>query len=554
MPFPFARIYHLFLLLSAIGIILLARLFYLQIFISDDLAALGLLGRVQEVKMVSLRGDILARNGEKLTNSIEQYNLTIFPGKYYEKEGQVEELSKILSRDSEDLKREIKSIVKPKVIAENLSEDIIKKINQLGLDGFIISKAKVRYGENIANHIVGYINKSDNKGVSGIEYLYDDILKVADEEYVAALIDARSELIPGLSYKKLHLPEPYGNNDVRLTIDYGIQKKVEEILDENKVHKAAVVVMNPKTGEILSMVSRPNFMPGKIEDYFSAEDSPLLNRAVSSYQPGSVFKLVVAAAALEKDIVKPKEVFNDDGFIDVDGIIFRGWDEKSGKRKLTFEEAIAYSSNPVLIQVGLKLGFENLKLFAQKFGFGNRTDLNFPNETLGNLPTNDQYHRGELANFSIGQGKCEVTPLQMACFTSAIANDGSIPSPKLVIEINNRHGDSIKMIKTKESKKIFSSKTAKILKDMMLGVTSYGTGQAAYVKEGGSAGKTGSAETGKVNEKGKSINHAWFVGFAPFDEPEYTVVVFVEDGMSGGNIAAPLFRQIIESIEKAEVT
>lgn len=124
----------------------------------------------------------------------------------------------------------------------------------------------------------------------------------------------------------------------------------------------------------------------------------------------------------------------------------------------------------------------------------------------------------------------------------------------MVIEINNRHGDSIKMIKTKESKKIFSSKTAKILKDMMLGVTSYGTGQAAYVKEGGSAGKTGSAETGKVNEKGQSINHAWFVGFAPFDEPEYTVVVFVEDGMSGGNIAAPLFRQIIESIEKAEVT
>ena len=128
MPFPFARIYHLFLLLSAIGIILLARLFYLQIFISDDLAALGLLGRVQEVKMVSLRGDILARNGEKLTNSIEQYNLTIFPGKYYQKEGQVEELSKILSRDSEELKREIKSIVKPKVIAENLSEDIIKKL------------------------------------------------------------------------------------------------------------------------------------------------------------------------------------------------------------------------------------------------------------------------------------------------------------------------------------------------------------------------------------------------------------------------------------------
>lgn len=550
MPFPFARIYHLFLLLATVGIILLARLFYLQVVISDDLAALGLLGRVQEVKMISLRGDILARNGEKLTNSIEQYNLTIFPGKYCNEEGQLDALSKILNKNTEILRSEIKALMKPKVIAENLSEDTVKQINQLDMQGVVVSKAKARYGENIANHVVGYINKSDNKGVSGIEFLYDDVLKVADEEYLAALIDARSELIPGLRYKKLHLPEPYGNNDVRLTLDYGIQKKVNQILDENKVHKAAVVVMDPKTGEILAMVSRPDFMSGQIENYFSVEDSPLLNRAISSYQPGSVFKLVVAAAALEKHIIKPKEVFNDDGFINVDGIIFRGWDEKSGKRKLTFEEAIAYSSNPVLIQVGLKLGLDNLRSFAQTAGFGSLTDLDFPNETPGNLPKNNQYHRGELANFSIGQGKCEVTPLQMACFTSAIAHEGLMPSPKIVIQVNDRYGNSIEVIKEKESKQIFSSQTAKLLKEMMLGVTTYGTGQAAYIKDGGSAGKTGSAETGKVNEKEQSINHAWFVGFAPFDQPKYTVVVFVEDGMSGGNIAAPLFRQIVESIEK----
>ena len=550
MPFPFARIYHLFILFLVVGILLLGRLVYLQAFVSHELAALGLLGRVQEVKMVALRGDILARDGELMTNSTEQYNLTVFPGKYSQENAGVVAVANLLHIDIATLSEEINHLAKPKIIAANLPENAVDTIREWDLNGFVVTKSKARYGQNVANHVIGYINKSDNQGVSGIEKLYDDVLSVVDEEYLAALIDARSELIPGLSYKKLHLPQSYGNNDVRLTIDYTIQKKVEQVLDRNEIHKAAVVVMEPKSGEILAMVSRPDFLPNEIEDSFHQADSPLLNRAISSYQPGSVFKLVVAAAALEKNIVTPEDVFTDEGFINVDGIVFRGWDEKIGKRKITFEEAIADSSNPVLIQVGLKLGLENLKSFAASSGFGSNTNLAFPNETAGNLPDGDRYHHGELANFSIGQGKCEVTPLQMACFTSAIVNDGVMPMPRIVLEVNNRKGELIETAKKSEAKRLFSLKTAKELQAMMLGVTKHGTGQAAYVANGGSAGKTGSAETGKFNAQGKSINHAWFVGFAPYEEPKYTVVVFVEDGMSGGNVAAPLFREIIERIQK----
>jgi len=313
--------------------------------------------------------------------------------------------------------------------------------------------------------------------------------------------------------------------------------------------KVAVIVLRPATGEILAMASRPNFDANHLDSYLNQSSAPLLNRAISAYQPGSVFKLVAAAAALEKGIVHPGDQFFDPGYIEVNHLRFKGWDyDKGGRGQLNFTEALAYSSNPVLIEIGLKLGAENLISYAEKLGFGHRTNLNFDGESEGFLPPVESITPGELANLTIGQGKLEATPLQVVSLVATIANDGVKVNPYLISKLTNADNVVIKNFIPSTGIRVLSKKTAGQMQEMMTAVTQFGTGQAANLEGVGAAGKTGSAETGRVNASGQSINHAWFAGYAPIKKPQFAVVVFVEEGMSGGDVAAPIFSEIMKDI------
>jgi peptidoglycan glycosyltransferase/penicillin-binding protein 2 len=188
------------------------------------------------------------------------------------------------------------------------------------------------------------------------------------------------------------LADNSGPSHVVLSIDSRVQKIVENVMDQ-QVDKGAVVVLRPGTGEILAMASRPAFDANNLGEYLGRATAPLLNRAVAAYQPGSVFKLAVAAAALEEQVVRPEEKFYDPGYIDVNGLRFKGWDYEKGERgTLTFAEAMAYSSNPVLIQVGMRLGAAKLIDYAGRFGFGRRPGLGFDGEADGNLPAPDSVY------------------------------------------------------------------------------------------------------------------------------------------------------------------
>jgi cell division protein FtsI/penicillin-binding protein 2 len=374
--------------------------------------------------------------------------------------------------------------------------------------------------------------------------MYDEILRGSQPEYVAAMVDASQQLIPGLGYKKLHIAEGTGPSNIVLTIDTRIQKIVESIMDKN-INKGAVVVMRPSTGEILAMASRPNFDANNLGDYLASDTAPFLNRALAAYQPGSVFKLVLAAAALENKIVKPQDTFFDPGYVDVNNVRIKGWDfEKGARGTISFTDAIAYSSNPVVINVGLKLGADELITYAKRLGFGHKTKLDFDGEADGNLPTAESLYPGDLANLSIGQGFLEATPLQVASLIGTIVNDGIKVGPCLVSRFTTPDGVVIKNYPLSRGTRVLDKQTAVQLREMMTAVTRYGTGQEAYVEKSGSAGKTGSAETGHFDKSGKSLSHAWFAGYAPLDNPAYVIVVFVEDGMSGGDVAAPIFREI----------
>ncbi|CQR74043.1 Stage V sporulation protein D [Sporomusa ovata DSM 2662] len=555
MAYSSTRIFRLVLFFLILSSLLVMRLFYLQIIQGQQLALEGLNIRVQGLPVEIARGEILDCNRLPLTNTTQQYSLVVFPGQVeHTPLPLLRKLNAIVSLPSEQLEYFLQgnhTSEYPFRLAKDISSDTAKKINDLHIPGIIAIAEKNRYGQGmLASHILGYINSADNKGVSGIEGMYDELLRGNQPEYVAAIVDASQQIIPGLGYKRLKLSASNNETNIVLTIDKQIQQKVENCMDRTIV-KGAVVVMRPSTGEILAMASRPGFDANNLSRYLEQSSAPLLNRAISAYQPGSVFKLVVAAAALENKTVKMNDVLFDAGYIDVNNVRFQGWDYgETPKGYLTITEAMAHSSNPVFIEVALKLGAEKLIAMAAKFGYGSRTNLGFLGESEGNLPAADQLYPGDLANLAIGQGFCEATPVQVAQTVATIVNDGLKIEPYIVSLLTTPDGTIVKKFQAHPGIRVISRQTAERLRNMMLAVTQYGTGQAAYVEVFGSAGKTGSAETGRTSTNGKGINHAWFAGFTPFEHPKYVIVVFVEEGMSGSNVAAPIFRDIATEILK----
>lgn len=543
------RIYKTAIFFGMVSVLLMTRLFYLQVLDGERLTVMAIEGRVQEFMLAVPRGDILDRNGVLLTSNCQQYSLLIFPDQIKDVSAVKVLLASLTGRETTEIEKKILQEKKPFRLLGNMTEDMAHKIDTAHVPGVVVVSERLRYGTGLAAHVIGYINAADNQGVSGIEEMYDEILRGNDPEYIAAMVDAGQEIIPGLGYKRLHLENDMALSNVVLTLDTHLQSVVENVLDETHMKKGAVIILEPHTGEILAMASRPNFDANDLTRYFNDASSPLLNRAITAYQPGSVFKLLVAGAALDLAKTSPQEVFNDQGYIDVDHLRFKGWDYEQGPRgNITFTDAMAYSSNPVFIKIALRIGAEQMVSYAKKMGFGQKFAIGLSDEAAGNVPLAAQMYDGEIANFAIGQGTLEATPLQVAAMAATIVNDGTKVTPYLVSKYTQADGKTIKKYSPSRGNQVLSVKTARKLQDMMKAVTKYGTGKTAAVDEFGSAGKTGSAETGRRDSAGDSISHAWFVGYAPLDRPQYVMVVFVEDGMSGGEVAAPIFREIMENI------
>lgn len=535
-------------LFLGITLLLIVRLAYLQLWHGPELATAGILSRVQEASTVKLRGAILDRNLQPLTNRQGERHLIFFPSDKLHEGELTSALAPLLSVSQLQEVTNLAEKKRPAHSTFTVEESVGDYINQqLQLPGVLAVQEKLRYDPaSIASHVLGYVN-ADNHGVSGIEALYDSVLTSRQEDAVAALVDADREPIPGLGYRELELGSGDRPGQVVLTLDERIQRKVEKIVDQY-LECGAVVVMDPTGGDILALVSRPNFSGNAIENYLHNQKSPLVNRAVTAFQPGSVFKLVVAAAALDLHLAKPEDIFYDHGYIDIDRNRFYGWDYEQGPRgKITFQDALAFSSNPVFIEVGQKIGAQKLLEYARKLGFGQKTFLDFPGEQPGNLPNYKTVFAGDLANLSIGQGTCEATPLQIAALLGTIVNQGIQVEPYLVSRVISSVGENIWQAPPKPRTRVLAADTCQELQRMMTAVTHYGTGQAANVA-GGAAGKTGSAETGRRDSAGKGVTHAWFAGYAPLTQPRYVIVVFWEEGHSGGDAAAPLFHEIATAL------
>lgn len=415
------------------------------------------------------------------------------------------------------------------------------QIYAYGVDVF--SKTQRYQDPQPAVHIIGHLQ--DGKGVYGIEKAYDSILSdcgrnvqvsYAVDLYHAPLINVAP-----------NIRQTSSRQGVVLTIDQKMQKMVEEVASYY-IRRGAVVVMDVQTGDIRASLSLPVFSPENIEDALSDEGEPFVNRAVSAYNVGSTFKLMVAACALESGIT-PQFGYECRGVIDVDGIGFH-CHNLGGHSWLTMQRAIEQSCNPYFIRLAQRLDPERLHALCLAAGFSRQTRLAPQMITAsGTMPTVEELHnRPTLANFSFGQGSLTATPMQIAQMISMIANGGRAVTPRLVMG-STMDGETLDQENPNhEAVPVISSETAETLREMMISTVEQGSGHYARPSFGSAGGKTASAQTGTYREDGTEAVQAWFSGFYPAENPRYAIVVVNEEGGSGGIAAAPVFRGVANGI------
>jgi penicillin-binding protein 2 len=537
------RILCLLIFFSCCIALLGIKLFKIQLLHGADFSQQAVRQRAQSMVILDGRGDIRDRYGRSLLDGRREVGLVAFPAQYRGLEEEILQNLKTV-QGIERISAPPYGVL-PFWVAPVIRDGLTPSLS--ALPGLIPAPNPQRYGPDaLASHLVGYIRESEGKGVSGIERAFDDVLSRGQKTVLAALVDGRNRLIPGLGYRIRK--DDDDSRNVVLAVDGALQREVERIMDR-RIRQGAVVVMDPWNGDILAMASRPNFNAGTLVKSLSDGQDSLINRALWDYQPGSVFKTVVAAAALEEDLVTLFQTFRCTGGITVDGL-FIPCSNLHGEQEITLVEAFAHSCNSVFIELALKLGPEKIDQYARCFGFGEPTGLPV-GERPGLLPQlTELSNRRALANLAIGQGELLVTPIQMAAMMSAVANGGRQIKPRLVLGLTDPHGRDLKNFLPQRGGSILSPAAVNKIKYLLQAVAEQGTGRPANLKMLTTAGmKTGTAESGRLRD-GRPVYNYWAAGFYPLDKAKAVVIVFADDFKEGS--AAQVFGEIIRWMETAQ--
>jgi cell division protein FtsI/penicillin-binding protein 2 len=427
------------------------------------------------------------------------------------------------------------------IYPEPLTDWQINQIDQLNIKGLRIVANILNYDQSntLAWHLLGFVQRG--QGFSGLEYLYDPVFENQQSDMTVFTVnDGLHRYIPGLGLRAKNKP---GNTAIVLTLERRIQQLVEKVMDREHL-TGAVLILNAGTGHILAMTSRPVVNCNNLSESITSSDYPFLNRAISAYHPGSIFKLVILAAGLDSGQLNSTDTFFDPGYFEAGD---RKWycttSDPSGHGLITLSEALAYSCNPVFIQIALKLKPALILQYADNFGLGQPCNIGLRDESWGEIPSGLDFLVGDQVNIALGEGNIYTTPLQIASLVQTIANDGIRRVPQLVSGYMTR-GNKFRWLEQNPPVRVIQVETARVIQEMMAGVIAFGTGKEAQTS-GGAAGKTGTAQSGPAESW---IEHAWFAGYAPLKNPRYVAVVFCEKGISGGKTAAPIFKEIMEQL------
>jgi len=547
------RIKIVLLIVLFIFDIIIAKVFYIEVIDYKKLNSLasGLWSR--NLPIEADRGNIYTVDGEAIASNLTTTSLVFIPNQIKNKDLVAEKISEILdvpkSKIEEHLyKKSMMERVHPE--GRRLSYEIADKIENLHFDGVYLLKESKRYypHNEMLSHVLGYVG-IDNQGLSGLELEYDDIL-TGEYGSIQYFSDAKGN---NLERNSVYV-EPEDGLDIYLTVDYGIQSSIERELDNVVLRYnpdgAWAIAMDPNTGEILGMSSRPNFNPNSYKDY----DTETINRNMAiwaSYEPGSTFKILTLSAAVNEGKVDLlKDTFYDGGSVNVDGARIKCW-KHGGHGSQTFLEVVQNSCNPGFVELGNRLGKETLFDYINKFGYGKKTGIDLNGEATGILFSLDKVGPVELATTAFGQG-VSVTALQQVVAVSAAINGGTLYKPYIVKRVAyHENGQIIKEVKpTIVRDNIVTKDTSEKVRMTLESVVSLGTGRNAYIDGYRVGGKTGTAQ--KVNNgiymQGNYI--VSFIGFLPANDPKIVVYLAIDNpkGVTqyGGTVSAPIVKNIME--------
>lgn len=562
------------LLLISIGVFaLIIRLGVIQIVQGEELKKQALEQWTRGIPVKAKRGFILDRNGKKLAISISRDTVWCRPADIKDPKEDAKKIAEILELKEEDVYKKIiskQSIVKIKQWIEKEESEVLRKANINGIEIAEDNKRYYPFG-SFASHIIGH-NNIDQVGQYGIEASFNKYLTGTAGKWVKTTDSAGRQL----PYDNEKLYEAKDGLNVVLAMDETIQHFAEkaalEVLVKNKAKNVSIIVMDPKTGDLLAMANKPDYDPNTPTTPINEEDaksweglpqeeiqkkwySMWRNFAINDvYEPGSTFKIITAAAGLEENVVTPSSKFYCSGYIRQikSSKPIKCWRYYNPHGNQTFVEGVQNSCNVVFVEVGLRLGAEKMYKYLRAFGFGELTGVPFSGESPGIIPSGPKTMKDvNIATISFGQGVA-VTPIQLTTAVSAVANGGNLMVPRVVKELVDNEGNIIHTYEPEIKRKVISEETSKTLMKILESVVSDGTGKSAYVPGYRIAGKTGTAQKvidGRYAD-GKYI--ASFIAIAPANDPQIVVSVIIDEPSAGayygGQIAAPVAGEVVKDI------
>jgi cell division protein FtsI/penicillin-binding protein 2 len=529
-----------------------ARLVYLQISDHDRLVGRAQMQQQLALETAPQRGQLLDRHDRELARSIQTESIFVDPTELVSAGDIICVATRVASVLALNEKTVVTQLSQAKQVgrrflwlARRLSADQAEKIRGFGLPGVHFRTEPKRFYPNgsLAAHVLGFVGL-DGAGLGGVEQVYNE--KISGEPGKLFLEKDSG----GNAYESFELPSKPGQTIV-LTIDQSVQYRAEQALlaavKQSRAKSGTAIVLDPHTGEILALANAPTFDPNNVGSVWPEARS---NWALQNiYEPGSTFKIVSFSAAIEKGLVKPDDRIDCQmGSITIAGRVIR---DHKAFGTLTIAEALAKSSNVAAIKLGLRLGDDTMHDFTTRFGFGSRTGIELPGETPGLLRPVRRWQASSIGSIAIGQ-EIGVTPLQMATAFGVLANDGVRVAPHLVREIRTSSGTSVYR-SNPEQRRVVTPETARVLRRMLEEVTLHGTAKLAQLDGYSAAGKTGTAQ--KIDPRTKTYSRtkhiASFVGFAPVENPAVVIIVVIDEptgAYHGGDVAAPVFREIAEQI------
>lgn len=548
------RIKITFLVMLILFIFIILRVFYIQVFDYKKLNKYASNLWSRDLPIEANRGLILDRNGVVLADNLTTTSLVLIPNQIKEKEKATEELAKILNVSYAEMKKHVykkTSIERVHPEGRRLSYDIAEKISNLKLEGVYLVKEAKRYYPygNLLSHSLGYVG-IDNQGLSGLELEYDKYL-TGKSGAIKYFSDAKGNK---LNVSDVYV-EPQDGMNLYLTIDINIQKSIEReldnIVDMFSPDMALAVVMNPKTGEILGMGSRPDYNPNTYQKY--SQDVLSRNLPVwSSYEPGSTFKIITMATSVEEKIIDiENDHFYDSGSVNVDGSVLKCW-KAGGHGDQTFLQVLQNSCNPGFVKLGQMLGKERLFSYIKKFGFGEKTGVDLNGEGQGILFPLEKVGNVELSTTAFGQG-VSVTPIQQVTAVSAVVNGGYLYKPYIVKSIAEKETNSIIQETSKTLvRKVISSETSTIMRHALESVVAKGGGKAAYIEGYRIGGKTGTAQ--KVKDGRYMVGNyiMSFMSIVPSNDPEAVFYLAIDNPKNTALLSSytttPIARRVLLDI------